>query len=233
MRLAERDSYEKDVFVHDSSSNERSFGGRMPEGRTGGDNCGSKRQWLSQLGQRTAESESSETGGTAAQDDERLADYHLLQGIVTGTNDEKGTFTLKADDGGEYVITTGNIGDVETEIADDSLVVIGYIGVEIHDNMDLEKVNMVIAAPGDDDWTIAYAEGTTTANAMSTFMMVTADGTEMGFMKDGCPMDEDALGGDSGAKIGVVYMDSGGCKFPAGDQEIAVKNINMGIFPGK
>ena len=39
---------------------------------------------------------------------------------------------------------------------------------------------MVIAAPGDDDWTIAYAEGTTTANAMSTFMMVTADGTEMG-----------------------------------------------------
>ena len=64
-----------------------------------------------------AESESSETSGTAAQDDERLADYHLLQGIVTGTNDEKGTFTLKADDGGEYVITTGNIGDVETEIA--------------------------------------------------------------------------------------------------------------------
>ena len=52
-----------------------------------------------------AESESSETSGTAAQDDERLADYHLLQGIVTGTNDEKGTFTLKADDGGEYVIT--------------------------------------------------------------------------------------------------------------------------------
>ena len=134
--------------------------------------------------------------------------------VVTGTNDEKGTFTLKADDGGEYVITTGNIGDVETEIADDSLVVIGYIGVEIHDNMDLEKVNMVIAAPGDDDWTIAYAEGTTTANAMSTFMMVTADGTEMGFMKDGCPMDEDALGGDSGAKIGVVYMDSEDVSFP-------------------
>ena len=88
-----------------------------------------------------AESESSETSGTAAQDDERLADYHLLQGIVTGTNDEKGTFTLKADDGGEYVITTGNIGDVETEIADDSLVVIGYIGVEIHDNMDQKQIN--------------------------------------------------------------------------------------------
>ena len=69
-------------------------------------------------------------------------------------------------------------------------------------------------APGDDDWTIAYAEGTTTANAMSTFTMVTADGTEMGFMKDGCPMDEDALGGDSGAKVGVVYMDSEDVSFP-------------------
>lgn len=116
----------------------------------------------------SASSESSE----AAQDDEKLADYHLLQGIVTGTNDEKGTFTLKADDGGEYVITTADIRDVETEVADDSLVVIGYIGTEIHDNTDLEKVNMVIAAPGDDDWTIAYAEGTTTANAMSTFTML-------------------------------------------------------------
>ncbi len=162
----------------------------------------------------TSENTAAESSETAAQDDEKLADYHLLQGIVTGTNDEKGTFTLKADDGGEYVIATENIGDVETEIADDSLVVIGYIGGEIHDNMDLEKVNMVIAAPGDDDWTIAYAEGTTTGNAMSTFTMVTEDGTEMGFMKDGCPMDEDALGGDSGAKIGVVYMDSEDVSFP-------------------
>lgn len=162
----------------------------------------------------TSESASGESSEAASQDDEKLADYHLLQGIVTGTNDEKGTFTLKADDGGEYVIAIADIRDVETEIADDSLVVIGYIGVEIHDNMDLEKVNMVIAAPGDDDWEIAYAEGTTTANAMSTFMMVTADGTEMGFMKDGCPMDEDALGGDSGAKIGVVYMDSEDVSFP-------------------
>ena len=40
--LQRGDSYEKDVFVHDSSSNERSFGGRMPEGRTGGDNFGSR-----------------------------------------------------------------------------------------------------------------------------------------------------------------------------------------------
>ena len=40
-------------------------------------------------GTGTAENESSETSGTAAQDDERLANYHLLQGVVTGTNDEK------------------------------------------------------------------------------------------------------------------------------------------------
>ena len=39
------------------------------------------------------------------------------------------------------VVVVGNIGDVETEIADDSLVVIGYIGVEIHDNMDQKQMN--------------------------------------------------------------------------------------------
>lgn len=40
-------------------------------------------------GTGTAENESSETSGTAAQDDERLADYHLLQGIVTGRMTKK------------------------------------------------------------------------------------------------------------------------------------------------
>ncbi|MCI7128908.1 MAG: hypothetical protein MR934_11740, partial [Clostridium sp.] len=113
-----------------------------------------------------------------------------------------------------YALATENIHDVETEIADNSVVAIGYIGEELHDSDELKNVELVIAAPGDDDWTIAYAEGTTTANAMSTFTMVTADGTEMGFMKDGCPMDEDALGGDSGAKVGVVYMDSEDVSFP-------------------
>ncbi|MFR3986409.1 MAG: hypothetical protein ACLTY7_01090 [Clostridium fessum] len=49
--LQRGDSYEKDVFVHDSSSNERSFGGRMPEGRTKRRQLRQQRQWLSQPGQ--------------------------------------------------------------------------------------------------------------------------------------------------------------------------------------
>ena len=48
------------------------------KGRTGGDNCGSRDSGWS-TGTGMAESESSETSGTAAQDGERLADYHLLQ----------------------------------------------------------------------------------------------------------------------------------------------------------
>lgn len=52
---------------------------------------------------------------------------------------------------------------METEIADNSVVAIGYIGEELHDSDELKNVELVIVAPGDDDWTIAYAEGTTTA----------------------------------------------------------------------
>ena len=36
----------------------------------------------------------------------------------------------------------------------------------------------------------------------------------MGTLKDTLCMDEDALGGDSGAKVGVVYMDSEDVSFP-------------------
>ncbi len=76
--LQRGDSYEKDVFVHDSSSNERSFGGRMPEGRPV-ETTAAAETVAESTGTGMAESESSETSGTAAQDDERLADYHLLQ----------------------------------------------------------------------------------------------------------------------------------------------------------
>ena len=165
--------------------------------------------------EQSTETESTSPAESETSDDaEILKNYHLLQGVIVKTDSEKGTFTVKTDDGAEYTLATENIHDVETEIADDSVVAIGYIGEELHDSDQLKDVELVIAAPGDDDWTIAYAEGTTTANAMSTFTMVTADGTEMGFMKDGCPMDEDALGGDSGAKVGVVYMDSEDVSFP-------------------
>ena len=52
-------------------------------------------------------------------------------------------------------------------------------------------------------------------------------------MKDGCPMDEDALGGDSGAKISVVYMDSEDVSFPLEIKKLQSKNINMGNFSRK
>ena len=208
--LQRGDHDEKNIFVHEHIGNERCSGGWLSEGRYGRDhgNCGNNSR--TEYGTESTFPAESETSDDA----EILKNYHLLQGVIVKTDSEKGTFTVKTDDGAEYTLATENIHDVETEIADDSVVAIGYIGEELHDSDQLKDVELVIAAPGDDDWTIAYAEGTTTANAMSTFTMVTADGTEMGFMKDGCPMDEDALGGDSGAKVGVVYMDSEDVSFP-------------------
>ena len=159
-----------------------------------------------------SETESGSAGESTADTD--LENYHLLQGVITETDTEKGTFTVQTDDGEKYSVTTEDIHDVETEIADDSLIVIGYIGEEVHDSAGLKDVQMVVAAPGDDDWELLYAEGTTISNAMSTFTIKTADGIEIGFMKDGCPMDEDALGKDSGENVGVVYMDSDDVSFP-------------------
>ena len=162
----------------------------------------------------TAEQTTESAAGTDADTAEKLADYHLLQGVITEADSEKGVFTLKTDDGETYTVTLEEIGDIETEIAANTVIAIGYIGNEVHDSENLKEVQMIAAVPGDDDWAISYAEGTTTANAMSTFTMKTEDGTELGFMKDGCPMDEDALGKDSGEKISVVYMDSEDVNFP-------------------
>ena len=43
---------------------------------------------------------------------------------------------------------------------------------------------------------------------MSTFMIQTSDGKEIGFIKDNCPSDENALTSDSGDSVIVTYVTS-------------------------
>ena len=62
--------------------------------------------------------------------------------------------------------------------------------------------------------TISTDEGITTSNAMSTFMIQTTDGREIGFIKDNCPSDEDALTSDSGDSVIVTYVTSDNANFP-------------------
>ena len=57
-------------------------------------------------------------------------------------------------------------------------------------------------------------EGITTSNAMSTFMIQTSDGKEIGFIKDNCPSDENALTSDSGDSVIVTYVTSDNANFP-------------------
>lgn len=70
--------------------------------------------------------------------------------------------------------------DVETEIAEDVQIAIAYIGEPFGK---LEDVDLVVALPEQEEWTISTEEGTTTANAMSSFAMKTADGRELSFFK--------------------------------------------------
>ena len=91
--------------------------------------------------EQSTETESTSPAESETSDDaEILKNYHLLQGVIVKTDSEKGTFTVKTDDGAEYTLATENIHDVETEIADDSVVAIGYIGEELHDSDQLEDV---------------------------------------------------------------------------------------------
>ena len=62
--------------------------------------------------------------------------------------------------------------------------------------------------------TISTDEGITTSNAMSTFMIQTSDGKEIGFIKDNCPSDENALTSDSGDSVIVTYVTSDNANFP-------------------
>ena len=162
----------------------------------------------------TTESEApSETETTPAQTEEsaEAGRYHMLQGTVVEEKEDGSAFTLLADDGKEYEISLSDIRDVETEIAADVQIAIAYIGEPLGK---LEDVDLVVALPEQEEWTISTEEGITTANAMSSFAMKTADGRELSFLKDNCPIEEGALAGDSGDKVTVTYVNSQGVNYP-------------------
>lgn len=162
----------------------------------------------------TTESEApSETETTPAQTEEsaEAGRYHMLQGTVVEEKEDGSAFTLLADDGKEYEISLSDIRDVETEIAADVQIAIAYIGEPLGK---LEDVDLVVALPEQEEWTISTEEGITTANAMSSFAMKTADGRELSFLKDNCPIEDGALSGDSGDSVRVTYVTSEGMNFP-------------------
>lgn len=152
------------------------------------------------------ETEKEQTGETT--ENER---YHMLQGTVIKTEEDGSVFTLQADDGKEYEISLSDIRDVEVEIAADVQIAIAYIGEPLGK---LEEVELVVALPEQEEWTIFTEKGITTSNAMSSFSMKTEDGRELSFLKDNCPVEEGALAGDSGDSIRVIYVTSEGMNFP-------------------
>ena len=157
------------------------------------------------------ESSWSETEGEETEDGMENDRYHMLQGTVVKTEEDGSAFTLRADDGKEYEISFSDIRDVEAEIAEDIQIAIAYIGEPLGK---LEEADLVVALPEQEEWTIFTEEGSTTANAMSSFSMKTADGREISFLKDNCPVEEGALAGDSGDEITVTYVSSEGVNYP-------------------
>lgn len=137
--------------------------------------------------------------------------YHLLQGTVVKTAEDGSVFTLQADDGKNYDIKRADIGDVEVEIETDVQIAIAYIGKPVGR---IGDVQLVVALPEQEEWTVYQETGTTVFNAMSSFTLKTDDNRELSLLKDNCPMEEGALTRDSGDRIMVAYVTSQGTNFP-------------------
>lgn len=137
--------------------------------------------------------------------------YHMLQGTIIKAAEDGSVFTLKADDGKEYEIPLSQIGDVETEIEANKQIAVAWIGEE---GAGLEDMDLVLALPEQEEWSILTETGTTTSNSMSTFSVETRDGREISFIKDNCLVEDGALSSDSGDEVEVVYVTSQGFHFP-------------------
>lgn len=137
--------------------------------------------------------------------------YHMLQGTVVKAAEDGSVFTLQADDGKAYDIRQADIRDVEVDIKKDVQLAIAYIGRPLGQ---IEDVQMVLALPEQEEWTIYQETGTTVFNAMSSFTMKTDDNRELSLMKDNCPIEEGALTKDSGDRLAVAYVTSDGTNLP-------------------
>lgn len=148
---------------------------------------------------------------TQVPEDTESTKFYMLQGTVTKAEKDGSAFTLLADDGNEYTIALSDIRDVETEIEKNIQIAIACMKDA---SGDPEKAAYIVAFPEQEEWTISTDEGITTSNAMSTFMIQTSDGKEIGFIKDNCPSDENALTSDSGDSVIVTYVTSDNANFP-------------------
>ena len=137
---------------------------------------------------------------TQVPEDTESTKFYMLQGTVTKAEKDGSAFTLLADDGNEYTIA---LSDIQIAIA-----------CMKDASGDPEKAAYIVAFPEQEEWTISTDEGITTSNAMSTFMIQTSDGREIGFIKDNCPSDENALTSDSGDSVIVTYVTSDNANFP-------------------
>ena len=153
------------------------------------------------------EEETSEPSGEVQEE----AGYYMLQGTIVKAASDGMTFTLQADDGNSYDIKLSDICDVETEIKEDTQIAIGCVG---NQKDGVEKSQLVILLPEQEEWSVVSVTGTTVSNAMSSFVVKTEDGTEISFMKDNCPIEDGALAADSGDVVEVAYVESQGINYP-------------------
>ena len=78
---------------------------------------------------------------------------------------------------------------------------------------DPEKAAYYLDFPGQEEWTFPLTKHHH-QQRHEHFMIQTSDGREIGFIKDNCPSDENALTSDSGDSVIVTYVTSDNANFP-------------------
>ncbi len=133
---------------------------------------------------------------------------------VNGNPGDSGTvysFKDKNDPENAWSVTGLEIGAIEAELVPGADVAILFHGDVIRDGENLE----FIAVLPDGNYKLRKTVGTTISNTMSTFVVQTAEGSTVSFLKDNCRIEDGAMNRDSGDLVIVYYADGGELgKFP-------------------
>ena len=115
------------------------------------------------------------------------------------------SFREKNDPENAWSVTGLEIGYIGADIVPGADVAVLFHGDVIRDAENIE----VIAVLPDGGYQIRKTQGTTVSNTMSSFVINTASGETLSFIRDNCRIEEGAMNRDSGDIIAVYYADGG------------------------
>ena len=127
--------------------------------------------------------------------------------VQEGEKDGLFVYTIrdKEDPDNVWSLNSQAVGSIFCEMNGGNKVTVLFSGDPAGDPDSVE----FIAILDDDAYQIRFSEGTTVQNMMNSFVIRTAKGTEMTFIKDNCRIDKEALSTEGKSRVLVYYAGCG------------------------